>query len=85
MARSDQHHIPPGTFLGDVLRAVVGHIVAAVDRFDPRPAVAFKPRLPNLPARLVLAIAPQRVDVITAPPWILLQRVDDLLLAASFP
>jgi hypothetical protein len=47
--RPDQLHIPPGTFLGDVFCAVVGHIVTALDWFNPRTNVTLKPRPPDLP------------------------------------
>ena len=76
MPLAEQIDAPPGVFLRDILGAIIGHIVPAVHRLDPRPAVAVKPFVPNLRSPHVFAVAPQRMDMIPVPPRILLQRVE---------
>jgi hypothetical protein len=52
-----QFHIPPGTLLGDILGAVIGNVIPAIHRLNPGAPVTLKPRPPNLPTRLVFAVA----------------------------
>ncbi len=73
---AEQLHIPPRTFLGDVLGAVIRNIVTAVDRLNSGPTVSSEPLSPNVPPRPPLAITPQRMDVITVPTRILFQSVE---------
>ena len=47
-----------------ILGAIIRHVVPAVDRLNPVPAVTIKPFLPGVPPRLALAVTPQRVDMI---------------------
>src|ERR1035437_3256974 len=76
MPVSDQLHIPPRIFFRDILRAIIGYIVPAVHRLNPRPTVMVKPFLPNVRSPHVFAVAPQRMSMTAIPPRILLQRVE---------
>src|ERR1035437_1636618 len=75
MPLAEQIDAPPGVFLRDILGTIIRHIIPAVHRLDPRPTVTVKPFVPNFRAPHVFAVAPQRMDMIPVPPWILLQRI----------
>jgi len=76
MPLAEQIDAPPCVFLRDILGAIIRHIIPAVHRLDPRPAVSVKPLAPNFGSSHILAITPQRMDMIPVPPRILLQRVE---------
>jgi len=73
---ADQFHIPPGALLRDVLGAVIRNVIPTIHRLNPRAAVTLKPRPPNLPTRLVFAVAPERVNVKPITAGVLFQRVE---------
>src|SRR5258707_3474209 len=75
MPLAKQFHIPPGTLLGDVLGAVIGNVIPTINRRNPDAPVTLKPGPPNLPPRLVFAVAPERVNVKPITAGILFQRV----------
>jgi hypothetical protein len=76
MPVTQEPEVPPSTFFGDVLGAVIGHIVPAVHGLDTIAAVAMKPFTPNVRPFQILAIHPKRMDMVAVPPWILFQGVE---------
>ena len=63
MPLAEQIDAPPGVFFRHILRAIIRHIIPAVHRLDPCPAVTMEPFVPNFRSPHVFAVAPQRVDI----------------------
>ncbi len=77
MPLAEQIDAPPGVFLRDILGAIIRHIIPAVHRLDPRPAVTVKPFAPNLCSPHVFAVtSAQRMDMVAITSRILFQRVE---------
>jgi len=41
-------NVPPRTFFANVLSAIIGDIIPAIDRFNPIATVTFKPNTPRV-------------------------------------
>src|SRR5208282_1910801 len=68
-------NVPPRPFFRHILCTVIGHVIPAIDRLNPVAAVSVRPLFPDLRPPHVLALHPQRMNMISISSWIFLDGI----------
>jgi hypothetical protein len=74
MAMAHKLHVPPRALFGNILRAVIGHVVLVVHGLNPGSPIPIEPGLPDGVPRLAFAVAPQGVYVKAGASWVLTRK-----------